>query len=108
MIDAAEQPLKAMVLLGINCAFGNSDCGQLPHAALDLVGGWCTFPRPKTGIHRRCPLWPEIVQAVRRPSDCYRLERLLAGWDSHPLNNSAFARRTHSDTATLQGGIHAE
>jgi hypothetical protein len=36
------------------------------------------------------------------------LERLLAGWDSHPLNNSAFARRTHSDTATLQGGIHAE
>jgi integrase len=65
LLDAARQPLKAMVLLGINCGFGNSDCGRLPLAALDLDGGWADFPRPKTGIPRRAPLWPETVQALR-------------------------------------------
>lgn len=65
IIDAADQPLQAMVLLGINCGFGNSDCGQLPRQALDLDGGWADYPRPKTGIVRRCPLWPETVQALR-------------------------------------------
>ena len=54
-----------MLLLGINAGLGNSDCGNLPLTALDLDGGWVTYPRPKTGIGRRCPLWPETVQALR-------------------------------------------
>lgn len=54
-----------MILLGINCGFGNADCGKLPKDALDLAGGWVNFPRPKTGIPRRCPLWPETVAALR-------------------------------------------
>src|SRR5262249_29593844 len=41
------------------------DCGQLPTSTLDLERGWVNFPRPKTGIDRRCPLWPETVQAIR-------------------------------------------
>jgi integrase len=57
--------LRAMVLLGINAGFGMADCGRLPLSALDLDGGWVDFPRPKTGIPRRCPLWPETVQAIR-------------------------------------------
>jgi integrase len=65
LIDAAGQPLKAMLLLGINCGFGNADCGHLPLSALDLDAGWVDFPRPKTGMPRRCPLWPETVAAVR-------------------------------------------
>lgn len=65
IIDAADQPLKAMVLLGINCGFGNSDVGNLPMDAIDLDGGWIDYPRPKTGIERRCPLWPETVAALR-------------------------------------------
>jgi len=65
LIRKAGQPLKAMLLLGINCAFGNSDVGNLPLGALDLAGGWVRYPRPKTGIDRRCPLWPETVQALR-------------------------------------------
>jgi integrase len=65
IIDAADQPLRAMILLGINCGFGNSDCGTLPMAALDLAAGWVNYPRPKTAIERRCPLWPEAVKAVR-------------------------------------------
>jgi len=64
-IDAAGVPLRAMVLLGVNCGFGNSDCARLPLSALDLDKGWVEFPRPKTGVDRRCPLWPETVEAVR-------------------------------------------
>jgi integrase len=64
MIDAAGQPLKAMILLGVNCGFGVADSGRLPWTALDLDRGWVNFPRPKTGIERRCPLWPETVQAI--------------------------------------------
>jgi integrase len=58
--------LRAMVLLGVNCGLGNHDCALLPLSALDLDGGWLNFPRPKTGIPRRCPLWPETVAALHK------------------------------------------
>ena len=44
---------------------GNSDVAQLPMKALDLERGWMAYPRPKTGIDRRCPLWPGTVDALR-------------------------------------------
>jgi integrase len=65
LLDAASPQLKAMILLGINAGFGNADCGSLPLSALDLDGGWITFPRPKTGIARRCPLWSETADALK-------------------------------------------
>jgi integrase len=65
LLAAAGVQVKAMTMLGINCGFGNADCGTLPRTALDLDGGWANFPRPKTGIDRRCPLWPETVAALR-------------------------------------------
>jgi integrase len=65
MIAAAGQPLKAMLLLGVNCGFGNADVGTLPLTALDLEGGWVSYPRPKTGVERRAALWPETVAAMR-------------------------------------------
>jgi integrase len=65
LLDAAGQPLKAMILLGINGGFGNADCGNLPLSAVSLDAGMIDYPRPKTGMPRRCPLWPETVQAIR-------------------------------------------
>ena len=65
MLKASEGQLKAMILLGINCGFGNHDCATLPRSALNLDSGWVRFPRPKTGIDRRVPLWAETVDAVR-------------------------------------------
>ncbi len=74
MFDAAEirailnktaMPMKAMVLLGINCGLGNSDIANLPIKAIDLKLGWLDFPRPKTGTPRRCPLWKETIAAVK-------------------------------------------
>jgi integrase len=65
IINQASYPLKAMILLGVNCGFGQSDISALPQSAIDLDGGWIDFPRPKTGIERRCPLWPQTVDALR-------------------------------------------
>lgn len=65
MLKAAQPTLRGMLFLAINCGFGNSDCGHLPLTALDLDRGWIDYPRPKTGVARRCPLWPETVQALR-------------------------------------------
>ena len=79
MIDAATQPLKSMLLLAINAGLGNNDIAQLPMAVvdndktetktaetkIDLKRGWLTYPRPKTGMTRECPLWPETVAALK-------------------------------------------
>jgi integrase len=65
MIEASSQPLKAMLLLAINCGFGNADCGNLPLSALDFDSAMIDYPRPKTGIQRRCPLWPETVATLK-------------------------------------------
>ncbi len=65
MLAAASLPLKAMILLGINSGFGNTDVANLAVRNLDLKGGWCNYPRPKTGISRRCLLWPETVSAIK-------------------------------------------
>jgi integrase len=61
--------LRAMILLGVNCGFGNADCAELPTSAVNLDSGWINFPRPKTGIARRCPLWPETIVAIRAAVD---------------------------------------
>ena len=65
LIDGANPRYKPAILLGINCAFGNSDVAEIRDHHLNLKCGWVDFPRPKTGIDRRCPLWPETRQALR-------------------------------------------
>ncbi len=65
MLGAAGPAMRAMILLGVNCGFGNADCGNLPASALDLERGWANYPRPKTGIGRRCPLWPETAESIK-------------------------------------------
>ena len=69
IIDGAAVPLKAMILLGANCGFGNSDIATLPLAAVDLKRGWVNYARPKTGVDRRCPLWQETIDALQAALD---------------------------------------
>lgn len=75
MIDAAGMPFRAMILLGVNAGFGNSDVATLTIDALDLDGGWVNHPRPKTGVERRCPLWSETIQALREAIEKRRKPR---------------------------------
>lgn len=65
ILAAADTQIKAMVLLGLNCGFGNTDCASLPLPAINLESGWVEFPRPKTAVDRRSALWPETVAAVK-------------------------------------------
>ncbi len=70
MHSEAGTQLRAMILLGINCGFGNADVATLPMTALDLGRSWINYPRPKTGIERRCPLWADTVTALRSYLEC--------------------------------------
>jgi integrase len=65
LIGAAGTQVKAMILLGINAGYGNTDCGTLQQSSLDLERGVADFPRPKTGIARRCILWPVTIAAIK-------------------------------------------
>ena len=64
MIRKAGPQLKAMILLGINCGMGNTDCATFTLPILDLKTGWIDYGRRKTGIERRCRLWPETINAL--------------------------------------------
>ncbi len=64
MADTSIQ-MKAMILLALNAALGNHDVSQLDIPHVDLKQGWIDFPRPKTGMDRRVPLWPETVKAIK-------------------------------------------
>jgi len=83
ILDVATVNIRAMVLLAINAAVGNTDVAELPTAAVDLEAGWLVYPRVKTGIPRRVPLWPETLAAIRevlahrKPANTPEDERLL-------------------------------
>jgi integrase len=66
LLKSADETMGAMILLAVNCGFGQSDLANLPKVAVDLKTGWVTFARVKTGVARRVPLWPETVAAVRQ------------------------------------------
>jgi len=56
IINAAERATSPMILLGINCGFGNNDVGTLPLSAVDLGRRLDKLPSaPKTGIDRALP-----------------------------------------------------
>lgn len=63
--EAPTIHVKAMALLGINCGLGNYDVSEMQEGHVDLDAGWLKYPRVKTGIDRKCKLWPETVQALR-------------------------------------------
>ena len=65
LLDKAGPNMRAMILLAINGGLGNGDVAALPTSAVNIKTGWLTYPRPKTGIERRIPLWPETVEAIK-------------------------------------------
>jgi len=51
LLDCADKQMSAMILLGLNCGFGCTDCAEIQWKNLDLKNGRVSFPRGK----RRCP-----------------------------------------------------
>jgi integrase len=100
ILETAPSHLRAMIFLGINCGFGQSDCSSLPVSAIDLDGSWITYPRPKTAVMRRCPLWSETVDALRQcvatrrePKDSANAGRLFI-----TKQGAAYVRATENGT----------
>lgn len=65
LIKYANGNLRAQILLGLNCGWGNHDVATVPLSAVNLQAGLVDFPRPKTAIERRSPLWPETIDALK-------------------------------------------
>jgi integrase len=112
ILKAVSQPLQSMVLLGINCGFGQTDVANLPRASLDLDTGWVDFPRPKTGIERRCPLWAETVEALReanthRPTPKDQADAdlvFVTKYGQRWVRNSSGAKQSWVDSVGAQFG----
>lgn len=86
---------KAMILLGVQAGFGNVDVAELSLDAVDLEKGWIDWPRKKTGVARRVPLWRETIQALQD----------VVG--SRPKTDSALvfiSKRGNSYQQTSEGG----
>ncbi|HOW73642.1 MAG TPA: tyrosine-type recombinase/integrase [Phycisphaerae bacterium] len=66
ILKASGPCLKAAVLLGLNGGFGNLDCATLPLSTIDFDTGVIEYGRPKTGVRRVMPLWPETTEALRK------------------------------------------
>jgi hypothetical protein len=48
--------MRAMILLGINGALGNTDLAMMPLSVVDADCRWLDYARAKTAIQRRIPL----------------------------------------------------
>jgi len=65
LLEHANDKLKAMILLALNCGFGCTDCSELLWKHLDLKKRRVNFPRTKTGVRRNLPLWEETVRCLK-------------------------------------------
>ena len=66
----------ALLLLGLNCGFGNTDIGTLKLCDIDLEAATVSHPRPKTDVERNFYLWPETVDVLRLYIKSYRCKPL--------------------------------
>jgi len=113
MMNAAHPQVAAMIYLGINCGFGNEDCGTLTFDRLDLESGWHHYWRPKTHNPRRCPLWPETIKAIRKAQESRPkhllpkaenlvfVTRLGACWCKHDSGDNAISAEIRKLLKTL-------
>lgn len=62
----------ALLLLGLNCGFGNTDIGTLKLCDIDLETATVSHARPKTGVERNFILWPQTVEILKAYLKDYR------------------------------------
>lgn len=93
LLSVADVTEAAIVMLGLNCGFGNSDIATLKLTDVDLEGGTISHPRPKTGVERDFTLWPETVEVLRaylahhrgRPKDQETTYLFFVSRKGHPF-----------------------
>jgi integrase len=65
----ASPQMRAMILLGLNGGWGNTDVALLPLKRINLKTGFIDYPREKNAIKRRLLLWPETAKALKAVLD---------------------------------------
>lgn len=65
MIGAAGLPLRAMIRLGVECGFGQTDAAALRWEDVDLSKRFIDLRRHKTGIARRCAISAALVADLK-------------------------------------------
>jgi hypothetical protein len=63
LLDIANPPMRAAILLGVNGAMGEADLRRIAKKHLSKKG-WLLLPRSKTGVMRSIPLWKETQDAL--------------------------------------------
>jgi integrase len=102
ILDATEGQLNAMVLLGLNSALGNSNLTRLDCKHLDLVGGWLSYARGKTGAARRSKLWPETIAALTPYVDGRKEGRVFTTKYLNPWSASAITHEFRKVLVALE------
>ncbi|MCK5001285.1 MAG: site-specific integrase [Anaerohalosphaera sp.] len=83
----------SLLLLGLNCGFGNMDIGTLKRSDVDLDAATVSHCRSKTGVQRDFYLWPQTVSVLRKYLKHYRgtpahpqyADHLFIGKRGHPF-----------------------
>ena len=93
LFRAAGPVDMALLLLGINCGFGNMDIGTLKLTDVDLDAGMVSSCRSKTWVMRQLTLWPQTVSVLRQylqyhrgtPAEPQFADRFFVGKRGYPL-----------------------
>ena len=62
----------SLLLLGLNCGFGNTDIATLKLCDINLEEATVSHARQKTGVARNFTLWPQTVEILKRYIKEYR------------------------------------
>jgi integrase len=97
ILDAAREPMRTMILLGLNCGMYSIDCSDLLWSDIREVDGVTMIDRrrAKTGVVQRAPLWPEVLQSlgIRRVGRVFSTRR-----------GNAWNRRNGTDSIAMEFG----
>ena len=93
LFAVADVTDTALLLLGLNCGFGNMDIGTLKLCDIDLDAGTVSHARQKTGAVRNFILWPETIEILKtylkehrgQPANEKIAELVFVGKRGHPL-----------------------
>lgn len=113
ILDESGVQLRAMILLGINCGYQNSDCERVPRETImeAIRTGWLVYAREKTEIGREARLWKVTRLALRdamqrrppsdRPEAFLRPDGQVYSWEN---NDIAKRFRTVRDSSCVRRG----
>jgi integrase len=93
LFRVADGVEMALLLLGINCGFGNMDIGTLKLTDVDLDAAMVSSCRSKTGVLRQLTLWPQTVSVLKQylvhhrgtPADPQYADRFFIGKRGRPM-----------------------